>query len=559
MSAAPWWKTAAVAPVLAGLVLALPTLVTAFPPMTDLPLHVGTLGVLRHLGDPAYFPPDLYHLNLGHPNQLFHLVAWALSYLVGTVWAVKLVVAAAQIGILVGGGRLARHMGVSPWAALLLSPLALGWSYFWGLVANLIGFAMLFFALPALERAADRPSARGMLASSTWMVLLYLAHESVMVVACSAVLVFAFGHPLRRTDTAIRLAPIGVGLVIFFAHVTVQTRMAGSEEAGGLKATEYHSPLVNLREVPTTLTGSLDVVFTAALFSLAMLGILLFALERWRAREKQAPRLRWPRPSDFIHHFRYEIVAVLNGIAFFVAPWGVAGGTMFNHRFYHPAYALLALALAPQVTRRTASLVSRLVAAVLPLAMLLVLWPQFEESGRAAEDLGQLFPQIALGSAVVSVEADTDPGGRIFNTATDGCLALPERGGRVLFALTESLIAPATIEPRFRWDEVRARLSRSTLDLSPGYDLHLFRYVLVHSRTPFLATVATKALEPEAHRVDAKGEWTLLESNLPLVPIDSPQPRPPDPLPPLLRARILRVLAQVQAEQADPGARAPAR
>jgi hypothetical protein len=555
MSTTPWWKTAAVAPVIAGTFLALPTLITAFPPMSDLPLHVGVIGVLRHLGDPAYFPPDLYHLNLGHPNQLFHLVAWALSYLVGVDWAVKLVVAGAQVGILAGGGRLARHMGVSPWAALLLSPLALGWGYFWGLVANLVGLAVLFFALPGLDRAADRPSVRGILTSGGWMILLYLAHESVMVVAGSAVLVFTLGYPLRARETAMRLAPLAIAVAIFFLHLAVQTQLAGSAEAGGLAATEFHSPLTNLAEVPATLTGPLDLVSRTALFSLAMAGIALFAVERWRARETQGFRLHWPRPiAPFVHRFRYEIVAVLNGIAFFAAPFGVAGGTMFNHRFYHPAYALLALALAPQVTRRRVSLLTKVVAMTLPLGLLLVDWPQFEESGRSARELNKLIPEIAMSSAVAYVEADTDPGDRIFNTSTAACRLVPERGGRVLFSFTESLIAPARMETRFRWDEVRARVSVSSLDLSPPYDLHLFRYLLVHSRTPLLATVVAKALEPEAHVVDTSGEWTLLESNLELVPIDSPQPRPPDPLPPFLRLRAAQVLRKAQAEGIVPGA-----
>ena len=202
------------APTIAGVALAAPTLLARFPPMTDLPLHDAVIGMLRHLHDPAYFPPDLYRLNLGHPNQLFHLSAWAFSYLFGVDGGCKVVIALAQVGILVGGARLAHHLGRSPWAALLLAPLALGWSYFWGLVANLVGFALLLFALPTLDRAVSHPSARGFLRSSLWMVALYLAHESVMVVACSAVLVFTLGQPLRRGATALRLAPIGVASAI---------------------------------------------------------------------------------------------------------------------------------------------------------------------------------------------------------------------------------------------------------------------------------------------------------------------------------------------------------
>ena len=123
---------ASLVPLAAGLLLALPTLVARFPPMTDLPLHDAVVGTLRHLHDPGFFPPDLYRLNLGHPNQLFHLCAWALSYVMSVDWACKLVIAAAQIGILVAGGRLARHPrdhavdGAAPLAAGARVDLLLG-------------------------------------------------------------------------------------------------------------------------------------------------------------------------------------------------------------------------------------------------------------------------------------------------------------------------------------------------------------------------------------------------------------------------------------------------
>src|SRR5262245_28847346 len=99
------------APLTVGLVFALPTLLARYLPMNDLPLHEGVVGVLRHYSDARYFPPGLYRLNLGHPNQLFHVLACLLSYVVSTSMACKLVVAAAQILIFVGGARLASHLG----------------------------------------------------------------------------------------------------------------------------------------------------------------------------------------------------------------------------------------------------------------------------------------------------------------------------------------------------------------------------------------------------------------------------------------------------------------
>src|SRR5262249_30387630 len=140
--------------------LALPTLLAHDLPTTDLPMHEAVVGILRHFGDAAYFPPNLYRLNLGHPNQLFHVSAWLLSYAFGARWACKLVVAFAQIAILESGARLADYLGRSRWAAVLLAPLALGFTYYWGLVANLLGFAAFFAAVPVLDRAAKVPTAR---------------------------------------------------------------------------------------------------------------------------------------------------------------------------------------------------------------------------------------------------------------------------------------------------------------------------------------------------------------------------------------------------------------
>jgi len=80
----PLAKLEPYAPLFFGLMFALPTLLAGYPPMTDLPLHESIIGVLRHWGDPKYFPPDLYILNLGHPNQLFYFLALPFSYVVGT-------------------------------------------------------------------------------------------------------------------------------------------------------------------------------------------------------------------------------------------------------------------------------------------------------------------------------------------------------------------------------------------------------------------------------------------------------------------------------------------
>jgi hypothetical protein len=537
------------APILAGLALAAPTLLARFPPMTDLPLHDALVGLLRHLHDPAFFPPDLYRLNLGHPNQLFHLSAWGLSYLFGVDGGCKVVIALAQVGILVGGARLTRYLGRSAWSALALAPLAMGWSYFWGLVANLVGFAMLLFALPTLDRAVSAPSARGFLKSSLWMVVLYLAHESVMVVACSAVLVFTLGQPLQRRATALRLAPIGVALVIFVTHLIVQARMIGVDK-GGVSTVDFRGIWPKVNSIPVTLTGSLDIVSRTALFTLALLCLLVLAMERWRAHDEPAPRSFAP----FVHRYRFELTALVNAIAYFVMPFGMAGGTLFNHRFYHPAYALLVVSIGPLWTRRRLSLLARAIVATLPAAILLIDWPQFVESDHLARGLDGLIPDIEMNSSLVFLEADPVTGTRIFVSSTSGARTLAQRGGRLLHSLTSSAIAPVHVNPAFEWPEAEGRVSASTMKLRPEHDVQMFRYLLVHSRDPSVALLVRTALGDDAHFVDLSGEWILFESSRPRIPIDSPELPMPSPAPHTLGWRMKQLMASLR----DGGAPAPA-
>jgi hypothetical protein len=150
------------APLAAGIALALPVLVAAYPPMADLPLHEAVVGVLRHYGDASYFPHGLYQLNLGHPNQLWYYAAYLLSVPFSTTTACKLVVAAIIVAIPLCAARLADHLGVTRWTALVVAPLGLGWMFFWGLIANMAGLAALLAVLPTLDKYVAKPDRRGL-------------------------------------------------------------------------------------------------------------------------------------------------------------------------------------------------------------------------------------------------------------------------------------------------------------------------------------------------------------------------------------------------------------
>ena len=70
----------------------------------------------------------------------------------------------------------------------------------------------------------------------------------------------AFGHGRQVLDL-----DVGPHASLVIRQARGQRGPGGSAEAGGLAARQYHSLEENLRAVPTTLTGSLDGVSTAAL------------------------------------------------------------------------------------------------------------------------------------------------------------------------------------------------------------------------------------------------------------------------------------------------------
>src|SRR5579862_8729668 len=189
--------------------------------MGDLAFHEAGIALLRHFGDPRFEPPGLYRLNLGEPNQLFHLIGYALSFSCSTDWACKLIVAATIALVATGASHLASHLGVTRWGAVIVTPLAVGWMARWGLVANLLGFACLLWGLPTLLRAMPEPTPRLAARAAGLVALLYLAHEASMLLYGAFGLALAFLSPRTRRDPralSLACAPSALAAVLATAY-----------------------------------------------------------------------------------------------------------------------------------------------------------------------------------------------------------------------------------------------------------------------------------------------------------------------------------------------------
>jgi hypothetical protein len=549
----------AIAPWVAGFLLALPTLVAFYPPMSDLPYHEAAIGILRHFGDTSMFPRGLYRYNLGEPNQLFHMAGWALSYVVSTRWAVKLVVAATIVAIPPCAARLARHVGASPLASLLVAPMAIGWLFYWGLIANLIGLAALLAVLPTLDRFARAPTTRGALRASSAVLLLYFAHEAMMFLYAGAALGLALVYPWSRKGTSLRLLPALLSAVVTVGQAKWQLRYMSATV--GAVPRLWTSFGYKLRAIPNLISPASDKAVLWAMSSLC--GIALAALFWLRARERRSlPGAKPDMPGlgrvrSALLAYRWELLAVACLGAYFAFPLTLNGATFVYHRWFPPGFAVLVIVAAPRDLFVREARIALVALPALPMGTLLIAWSSFADSSRAYVALEPLLGRVELGSAVAGLELGPGDPSRTFSLGPAVGRILATRGGRLVYAFTDSSISPVVTAKRYAWDESLIRVAFDSYAFRPAQDLYRFRYVLVRAGNPSLAVLAIRAMMPEAEYVAGVQEWLLFRSRVPVRSLLSRDFWLYGPPPEAMRDRInALVAAQREADKqagAEPG------
>ena len=101
-------------------------------PMADLPQHVASIMVLDevHFGD--YRFAALFDFNWFRPYWFGYSLIWLLSYLVGLVWAAKLVVAGSVVAFVFSLALLRKEVGAPALVDWLFLVVPFGFAYEWG-------------------------------------------------------------------------------------------------------------------------------------------------------------------------------------------------------------------------------------------------------------------------------------------------------------------------------------------------------------------------------------------------------------------------------------------
>jgi hypothetical protein len=543
MAARPASRLEQFAPWCAGAITAAPVFLAHYPPMADLPLHEAIIGLLRHWGDPAYIPPHLYELNIGQPNQLFYFLILPLAYLLPIGTATKIIVGLTVFFLPPAGAKVADYLGVTRWTAVLLAPLGLGWMFFWGLLANLIGFVLYLLALPSLDRLCEAPTWRRVGVACAWLLLLHFAHDLMALIAGGTIVLFTLISWRGVRENVLRLVAaafvlvLAVGARALDAHHLV-------DRAQKLPDFAWYSLWHKIVTVPGVLYAGYEWWVRDLIFVACAIPTALFGVERWRAR---TPATREPRSwRHWAHHYRFELLAASLMVAYFAAPVNMRSTTLIYHRFMSPAWAILTITLAKRGESATHWRLPRMLAALIPIVPILTSWPRFVDSDRVYTELDAAIDHMETGKSYIVVELGPMTNYGLYTPVTGLGHVIARLGGRGFFDFSESPAAPVIMRRDAFWTRIFERIDAHSYRMYPSYDLTHFKYAILHTPDPSIATVVMLAMRPDAHFVFSQGEWTVLESNLPQVPLDSPDELPPSPHPLSLRKRTLQVMQEME-------------
>jgi hypothetical protein len=249
----------------------------------------------------------------------------------------------------------------------------------------------------------------------------------------------------------------------------------------------------------------------------------------WRPR-----RLPWRARA---WRLRYVIACILFVAAYLSFPMGLGGTTLLAYRFLPGVCVCLVVACAHPV--RTVPLV--VLAAAAPLAMLGVEAEDFAKAEVSYTDLDAIVALVPRNVAVAQLDLTPRRPGNGAPVPGAPSRILAERGGRMLFAWTNTPPNPVFVPKGMQWNESVERLAPQAYAFLPGFDLRRYSYLVARSEAPALFGLIAEALAAEADLVAVEGEWALFRSRLPTVPLTSPDEVPAD-LTDTLARRVNRLI-----------------
>ena len=513
------------APWIGGVAVALPVLLVAFPPMADLPLHemAQSVSLLRHWGDPAFFPHDVYFINPGQANQLFSMLMLVLAYAMPIAWGrAKVSVALVLVALPVAAARLADHLRAPRWTALLVVPLGIGWLFFWGLVQNLLGLTVLLALLPSIDRFASSPTRRGALAMCGAMVLLHFAHQAMQVCACIALVTCSLGAPVRLRETALRATPVAFSVALLVV----------ANIYGGQRGRTPHPRKSAVYLGPPGCTSSSRFRACSSGGS-SRTSATSCSRSFWRRSG-----CSWQQESAFVRCSLDPSGSLASRRALRdLRPRSLrrllartrddrGDDLRLAHRLLPPAWAIFAVTCAKRHGGHRAPAGTVALARWRPSLRLLISWPVFVDADRMYSDLDALMPSHRDRKRGHGHRPGTVPTREAMGDPRQPSATSWRCAGGALFSTTPRRRSRPWPSVRMlkQWAKATNRMEKHPFELIPSWDLLRYRYLLVITPSPLPRNEMTAlALRNDATLVGHEGDWYLFESRILSVPIDAPR------------------------------------
>ena len=195
-----------------------------FPPFQDWPAHVGVVGALAQIDDPAARLGSFYeYTGWFKLNMLFYLPAWGLTTVVDPISAANVCLAVAVASLGPASWLLCRSLNADPRLALVATPLALGRHVYCGFGPNAAALPLFVVALAAyfFVRAGRRTAASAALLIASMLALAW-THAFVYLAGFGLLLLVALGDVLARPRRAAAAAFLSLGLSFVLFAVLVR-------------------------------------------------------------------------------------------------------------------------------------------------------------------------------------------------------------------------------------------------------------------------------------------------------------------------------------------------
>lgn len=205
-------------------------------PLHDLPNHLARITALHHLSDPRWNLATYYRRSLGLVPYLGHFYpVHLLAYVFGVVRANLVYLVAYVLAAPMCGVAYARATGRSPWLALLILPLAVGYFFQWGFVSFCVGAILMLPASALLYRTIDEPTPRraaGLFAITSAVYFCHVVPWAAFGIYALALLGFELAAERWRAVAWVA-AGMGASLVFSVAGVTRASSIGYFHGEGG--------------------------------------------------------------------------------------------------------------------------------------------------------------------------------------------------------------------------------------------------------------------------------------------------------------------------------------